>query len=232
MYEAANFQLGGPEKLTRADDSQHALQKNGGPADLWYMDDGDTMCHPILVPSYLHEFDAKVGAERKRQKTKVIYYVNDLDVAPLEWRIHQVQNMAKSPQSPLEASHSESLSDLDSTSRTNSWAKQTSFAQCTNAFSCARTRRQNLLSARVLGVSRSTSCECAATQSFRNSALRRSSTKLGSVLSNASSWSQRTVRCKPHSAQASPELDTRERETSRLQHTWEHSLQPSRASRR
>ena len=36
-------------------------------ADLWYMDDGDIMCHPILVPSNLQEFDvadAKVGVER------------------------------------------------------------------------------------------------------------------------------------------------------------------------
>ena len=48
----ANFQLGGPGKFTGSDDPRHALQKNGGLADLWYMDDGDTMCHPILVPSY------------------------------------------------------------------------------------------------------------------------------------------------------------------------------------
>ena len=29
---------------------RHALQENGGLADLWYMDDGDIVCHPILVP--------------------------------------------------------------------------------------------------------------------------------------------------------------------------------------
>ena len=52
----------------------------------------------------------------------------------------------KPPQLPLEASHSESLSDFYSTSRTNSWARQTSFEQCTNASSFARTRRRNLLS--------------------------------------------------------------------------------------
>ena len=57
MQESADFQLGGPEKLTDAHDPQHALQKNGGLADLWYMDDGDIMCHPILVPSFLQEFD-------------------------------------------------------------------------------------------------------------------------------------------------------------------------------
>ena len=40
----------GLDKLTRADDPRHALPKNGGLADL-YMDDGDFMCRPILVPS-------------------------------------------------------------------------------------------------------------------------------------------------------------------------------------
>ena len=34
-----------------------SLQKNGGLADLWYMDDGDIVRHPILVPFHLHEFD-------------------------------------------------------------------------------------------------------------------------------------------------------------------------------
>ena len=43
LQESANFQLGGPEKLTGAHDPQHAL------ADQWYMDDGDIMCHLILV---------------------------------------------------------------------------------------------------------------------------------------------------------------------------------------
>ena len=98
MWESANFRLGGPEKLTGAHDPQHALQKNGSLADLWYMDDGDTTCHPVLVPSFLQDFDvanARVGAERKFQKTEVIYFVNDLDSVPPEWRIHDVQIMAK-----------------------------------------------------------------------------------------------------------------------------------------
>ena len=56
VEETDNFQLGGPKKLTGADDPQHASQKNGGLADLWYMDDGDIMCHPILVPSLLQDF--------------------------------------------------------------------------------------------------------------------------------------------------------------------------------
>ena len=98
MQEPANFQLGGPEKLTSAHDPQHALQKNGGLADQWHMDDGDIMCHPILVLLFLQDFEvanARVGAERNPLKTGVIYYVNDLDSAPPEWRIHDVQSMAK-----------------------------------------------------------------------------------------------------------------------------------------
>ena len=65
MLRIYNFQLGGPKKLTGADDPRNALQENGCLADLWYMDDGDILCHLVLVP-YLHEIDAndKVGAER------------------------------------------------------------------------------------------------------------------------------------------------------------------------
>ena len=71
-------------------------RKNGGLADQWYMDDGDTMCHPILVLPLLQDFDvanARVGAERDPLKTAVIYCVNDMDVAPPEWRIGDVRSM-------------------------------------------------------------------------------------------------------------------------------------------
>ena len=140
VQESANFQLGGPAKLTRADDPRYVLRKNGGLADLWYMDDGDIMCHPILVPSFLQEFDvtnAKVGAERHPQKTEVIHNVNDLDAAPLEWSAGYGQSHHR---------HRGLLSDRDSTSRISSWPRRMSFEQCTNAFSYARTRRKNLLS--------------------------------------------------------------------------------------
>ena len=50
-------------------------------------------CYPILVPVA----NTEVGAERNPQKTEVVFYVNDLDAAPLEWRIRDVQNMAKVP---------------------------------------------------------------------------------------------------------------------------------------
>ena len=62
------------------------------------MDDGDIMCHPILVLPFLHAFDvakARVGAEWNHQKTEVIYDVNDLDAAPPEWRIGDVWSLTK-----------------------------------------------------------------------------------------------------------------------------------------
>ena len=80
LQESANLQLGGPGKLTGAHDPRHPLQKNGGLTDLWYMDDGDIMCHPILVPSFLQDFDvanARVGAE-----WNPLHSVNDPDAAP------------------------------------------------------------------------------------------------------------------------------------------------------
>ena len=88
------FQLGAPEKLTGTDDPRHILQENGGLADLLYIDDGDILCHQILVPSYLHELDDandKVGAERNPQKTEIIYCVAELDAAPPEWKIDEVR---------------------------------------------------------------------------------------------------------------------------------------------
>ena len=58
-------------RSAHAHDPQHALQKNGGSADQWFMDDGDIMCHPILVLPFLQDFDvanARVGAERNPPK--------------------------------------------------------------------------------------------------------------------------------------------------------------------
>ena len=43
-----NLQWCGPEKQIGADDGRRALQEKGGLADLWYIDDGDILCHPNL----------------------------------------------------------------------------------------------------------------------------------------------------------------------------------------
>ena len=78
-------------------DPRHALQKNGGWRNTWFMDGGDIVCHPVLVPFYLHEFDHannEVGAERNPQKTEVIYYVEDLNAAPAEWKLDDVRKLA------------------------------------------------------------------------------------------------------------------------------------------
>ena len=72
-------------------------KKNGGLADQWYLDDGDIICHPLLVLPYLQAFDtanAEIGAERNPQKTEVIHYVKDLDAAHLEWRVNDVRPSA------------------------------------------------------------------------------------------------------------------------------------------
>ena len=125
------------------------------------MDDGDILCHPILVATYLQEFDvanAKVGAERNPQTTEVIYHMNDQDATPLEGRIRDVQNMDKIP---LEASRSESLPDHDSLQRTSSWSKQMSFGPCTIEFSCVRSHRQSFARA-LASAAQATSCECMA----------------------------------------------------------------------
>ena len=62
------------------------------------MEYGAILCHPSSVPSNLQESDvanAKVGAERTPQKTEVIYNMDDLGAGPPEWRLGDVQNMAK-----------------------------------------------------------------------------------------------------------------------------------------
>ena len=81
MHRIHNFLLGGPQNLTGADDPRRTLQEHGGLADFWFVDDGDILCHPILVPSYIHVFDAaneKVGAERNPQKTEVIRKIDEV----------------------------------------------------------------------------------------------------------------------------------------------------------
>ena len=88
--------LAARKSITSAHDpAARACRKTRGLADLWYMDDGDILCHPILVPQEFDIANATVGAERNPQKTEVVYNVNDLDSAPSEWRIRDVQNMAK-----------------------------------------------------------------------------------------------------------------------------------------
>ena len=43
--QTANLQIGGNQNNLGTDDKRHKLQRSGGVADLWYMDDADIMCH-------------------------------------------------------------------------------------------------------------------------------------------------------------------------------------------
>jgi hypothetical protein len=76
-------------------DPRHEVQDGGGLADFWYLDDGDILCHPFLVLSYLTAFDVannEIGAERNVQKTEVIYYAtgDELERHSGEWKLEQV----------------------------------------------------------------------------------------------------------------------------------------------
>ena len=62
LQESANFQLGGPGKLTGADDLRHVLQTNGGLTDLWYVDDGD-----ILWPTSPTPKSERSGTHRRQK---------------------------------------------------------------------------------------------------------------------------------------------------------------------
>ena len=80
-------------------DPSHEIQRHGGLADFWYMDDGDILCHPRLVVPYFRSFDSEdgqVGGERNRSKSEVIYYVDQqtLDAHAAEWQVPTVQQLA------------------------------------------------------------------------------------------------------------------------------------------
>ena len=42
---------------SQAYDHRHEVQERGGLADIWFLDDGDIMCHPVLVAPFLKAFD-------------------------------------------------------------------------------------------------------------------------------------------------------------------------------
>ena len=60
----ADFQLGGRKSAQGPTTRGMHRRKNGGLADLWYMDDGDIMCHPILVPSCGNSMSPTPKSER------------------------------------------------------------------------------------------------------------------------------------------------------------------------
>jgi len=77
IWEAATpkqRQVGGAgDSLLTTPDNE--VQKGGGIAEFWYLDDGDILCDPELVLPYLQAFDVAnpcTGAERNLVKTEVI----------------------------------------------------------------------------------------------------------------------------------------------------------------
>ena len=106
-----------------------------------------------------------------------------------------------------------------------------SFEQCTNEFSCARTRRLNLRSL-SLGVSRINHIHRMHGHTILQE---KRAAEIDVEVGQRSPErlfrdSGRTVRSKRHSVRASQALVARQRGTSLAQHILEHSLQPNRAS--
>ena len=140
---------------------------------------------------------------------------------PLSGGFATCRTWPKSPQLALEASRSESLSDHDSSLRTGSWPRQTSLEPCTNVSSlCQDPQTEFALLRQSMGVGRINHVlrvhGLAILQEQRAAEIhggvgQRSLERLRA--SRKTAW---------HSAQAL-ELDTRERDTARLQRTWVHS---------
>ena len=201
-----------------------------------YMDHGDMMCRPILVPRFLQEFDvanAKVGAERNFQKTEVICCVNEMDTAPPEWRIRDVQHMAK-------------VSTLTAGSITLGAAvgpRQKIADQILGKADVIRTphgrvqlcqdpQTEFALLRESLGVNRVNHILWVRTHTIlQEQRAAEIYDEVGKRSLRGSSWSsRRKVRSKRHWVLASPQLASKELETSQLRHIWGLSSQPNRAS--
>ena len=95
---AQNFQSQDARAPLRSLDPRHEVQKGGGLADFWYLDDGDILCCPGLVVPFLQAFDVvnpSVGAARSCPKTEVIYYCSaqDLEANSMHWRLDEVRTL-------------------------------------------------------------------------------------------------------------------------------------------
>ena len=175
------------------------------------------MCHPILVLRLFSKTSTLPMKESEQSgtplKTEVIYHVDNLDVAPPEWRIGDVRSLAK-----------------------------TSFVTAgSNTLGVAVGSRQfitdQLLSkADVIRAihERVQLCQDPGSRPHHpgGKMQRRFTAKLGNGPLNGSSLvSRRTARHKKPSVQASLGLGSKERGTLLLQLIWEPSSQPNRASR-
>ena len=155
MQQIQDFKLGGSEKQIGADDLRHALQENGGLADLWYIDDGDILCHlywcrPVCKRSTQPMVKLEQSATHRRLKSLVICQTRMLprqsgeSVMLAFWPL--------SPRRPVEVTHLDLQWDPVSLLRTNFWPKQMSSVPCVNVCQDPQTE-MSLLRERV-GVSR------------------------------------------------------------------------------
>ena len=139
----------------------HSLpcQEKGGLADFWYLDDGEILCHPVLVLPCLQAFDdtadAKIGAESNRQKTEVhLPLLRSGTILLLTGKSTNSAHWPPSTRRRKATLHSRSQWDHGVVSQTNSWQKCMISEPCTNAFSYVRTRRPEF----ALSSAKSTRC--------------------------------------------------------------------------
>ena len=97
MLLLQNFQPGGPEKFTGADDPRHALSENGGLADFWSLDDGDILCHPELVLPYRAAFltrQTQKMVQKDVDKTNRSHLLRLRSGQHFDWKISEVRALA------------------------------------------------------------------------------------------------------------------------------------------
>ena len=192
---------------------------------------------PILVPSYLREFDDakhKFGADRNHQKTEVINYIADLDAAPLESGIDEVKLHATVS---TVAAGSTTLGVAVGAPAVHGRPALSQRRRCSsNGRTCSAVpgssdRLLHSFVKALASAASSTSSGCMTTQSCKQNGLLKSTMRLEKVpLKDSSRDSRKTGRSKRHTAQANPGLDTRELGTHWVQHNLAQSLQPNRAS--
>ena len=95
----------GEEGDTITPNPGYEIQKNGGLADFWYLDDGELLCVPGLVADDLEAFgeaNKKVGATMNIFKTQVIYYASPAEMLQNEasWNLARVRQLAAVTDAP------------------------------------------------------------------------------------------------------------------------------------
>eukprot|EP00973_Karenia_brevis_P043664 6049136-Karenia_brevis.AAC.1 len=77
---------------SRPTNPRNAVQRHGGLADVWYLDDGTAFMNPSLVLSDLRAYDRvthEQGRRRNTKKTRVILYASQdqIEAHAAEWNL-------------------------------------------------------------------------------------------------------------------------------------------------